>query len=870
MTISSLRPIYLQIENISGLTATTPFDSNLVIIYGYNREGKTILIKCFNYVFNGFRPRNRVDLKHILVEGTSGKIILIFTFKGILYRLKREITKTREHLTFQKSIVSFQDYKILPKPKKKLVFEGKNGIDIIPRTEILSKGASIDILPEELKKIKIHPEIIDRLIAIENIQEFRNATEKFGTTGGGYEAIKDILHKDLKDKSDAIDSINKYTSKAVGNLESQKRTILNKHASFIDGLKVVIGHSNGTLKYKNLIETLKLNNNYEEILKSVKSTLKKDSEEYQGYRQKVEKLQNTILSKKEKYNELEDLLNSMDLTEVEKVVEYYYKDAKTIQDLFSKISQVHREIEVSPPSEEIDEINIDFSRYFNDDINDLVEGFNMVSVSNIEKMMKIPKKINEYVKKFNEGIGLYSKRKNILSKYNIEEKDVVISISSRKSQLMKIKNPISFTKEDKIFNLYGKVGFAPMGNKVLLLYMSLSELKEYIKDNNPLNMDTNLLPVLTEDDDEEMAEELVKELSKHIEESIVELEDLEESLNKIKIIEPVLIQHLNDFEADLEIIASTKEIVDSWNELILEQKTMSRKFINKYSKKKTTATTFEKINELLEKIEATFKKELNHEGLEIEFEMDETKSLNELIEEYELHIEQEIRNKNEFLEIVKVFNEYISENQEAYKKLCKDIDLNESLKDTIIPSIQVICAQMKSNIQLDEIEEQVMNKIIKYAEHFYKEITKERFLKFDKHVDRSGKIYLKPKIIAKDGRVIDIADDMPSGSEQGSIALGIMVALAKLFNGFIVIDEVTDRFDYDSKQRFFESIKNFSEDLFWIIVLKVDTSKEKVAEEFQEIRNNFSEALILQPIRRNLKIQVKNLKKFEDWTIKED
>ncbi len=869
MTVSSLRPINMVIGNISGMTAIIPFDSNLVIIYGYNREGKTILIKCFNYVFNGFRPRNRVDLKHILVDGTSGKIVLTFTFKSIIYRLTREITKIKEHVTFQRSNVSFQDYKTLTNARKKLVFDGKKGVDIIPRTEVLSKGASIDILPEELKKIKLHPEIIDRLIAIENIQEFKNATEKFGTTGGGYEAIKDILHKDLKDKSDAIDSINRYTSKAVGRLESQKGIIYNKHTSFIDDLKTVCNYSDGTFEYETLIKTLKMDKNYEEILKSVKSTLKKDQEEYQSYKQTAEKLQSNIPNKKEKYKELDDLLNSMDLKEIEEIVECYYKDVKVIQDFFSKISQIHREIEINPPSDEIEEISIDFSRYFNNEVNDLVDGFDLDFVNKIEEILKIPEKINEYLKKINEGITLYSKRKKILSKYNIEEKDVPNAIQSRESQLKRIKNPISFTKKDEIFNLYGKVGFDPTGNKVLILYMSLSKLKEYINNNNPLNMDQNLLPVLTEDDDEEMAEEIVKELSKRIEESITELKDLEESLEKIKEIEPVLIQHLNDFEDDLKIVASTKETVDSWNELISEQKTMARKFINKHSKKKTTETSFEKINELLEKIESAFKKELKDQGSKIKFKMDEAKSLIESIKEYELYIEQEIRNNDEFLEIVKNFNEFLSENQETYKKICKDIELNEILKDIIIPSIQIICAQIKSNIQLDEIEEQVMNKIIKYAEHFYKEITKERFLKFEKSVDRSGKIYLKPKIITKDGRVIDIADDMPSGSEQGAIALGIMVALAKLFNGFIVIDEVTDRFDYDSKQRFFDSIKNFSEDLFWIVVLKVDASKEKIGEEFQEIRETFPEALILQPVRRNLKIQVKILKKFEDWTIKE-
>ncbi|MHA1149201.1 MAG: hypothetical protein ACTSR8_13260 [Promethearchaeota archaeon] len=869
MTISSLRPINIQIENISGMTANVPFDSNLVIIYGYNREGKTILIKCFNYVFNGFRPGNRVDLNHILVDGTSGNITLIFTFKGILYKLTREITKKKEHVTFQRSNVSFKRYKELPKAKQKLVFDGKDGIDIIPRTEVKSKGTSIDILSDELKKIKLHPEIIDRLIAIENIQEFKNATEKFGTTGGGYEAIKDILHKDLKDKSDAIEHINAYLSKTMGKLESQKGKINNDYKGFIENLKSVCQYSDGTLEYDNLIKKLKLEANYEDILKEIKLTLKKDQENYEKYKQTLHKLQNNISTKKEKYEELENLLLSMNLEEVEEIVESYYGDVKLIQDLFSKVSQIHREIETNPPGNEIEDISIDFSKYFNAETKELVEGFDLDYGEDMKNVLKIPKKIKEYVLKFNEGISLYSERKRILSKYSIEEDDVSDAIKSREAQLERIKNPIAFEQDDEIFNLYGKIGIDSTGSKVLMLYMSLSELRDYIDNNNPLNIDQNLLPVLTEDDNEEMADGIVKELSKKIEDSILELQELEDKLSKIQEIEPILIQHIKSFEEDLKIINRITENVNSWNKLILEQKTMSKKFIDKHLKKKTTETSFEKIKQLLEKIESEFKKELTNEGSEIDFKMMKTKSLLESIKDYKVYIEEEIKNNDEFLDIVSNFNEYLSENQEIYKKLCKDLELNENLKNIIIPTIQVICAQIKSNIQLDEIEEQVMNKIIKYAEHFYKEITKERFLKFEKFVDRSGKIFLKPKIITSDGRAIDIADDMPSGSEQGAIALGIMVALAKLFNGLIVIDEVTDRFDYDSKQRFFDSIKNFSEDLFWIIVLKVDTSKEKIAEEFQEIRDTFADALILQPIRRNLKIQVNKLEKFEDWTIKE-
>jgi len=53
--------ISIKIENIEGMTIKKlDFKSKLVVIYGYNRTGKTILIKNFRYAFKGFRASSNV------------------------------------------------------------------------------------------------------------------------------------------------------------------------------------------------------------------------------------------------------------------------------------------------------------------------------------------------------------------------------------------------------------------------------------------------------------------------------------------------------------------------------------------------------------------------------------------------------------------------------------------------------------------------------------------------------------------------------------------------------------------------------------------------------------------------------------------
>ncbi|KKL97724.1 hypothetical protein LCGC14_1831540, partial [marine sediment metagenome] len=98
----NLRLVSVNIKNIEGLTTNLKFKSNLVIIYGYNRTGKTIFIKTLKYAFKGFRGQ-KIKLKEILGDKAASSILLVFEFSGRLYRIVREINSSEEYITFSEA-----------------------------------------------------------------------------------------------------------------------------------------------------------------------------------------------------------------------------------------------------------------------------------------------------------------------------------------------------------------------------------------------------------------------------------------------------------------------------------------------------------------------------------------------------------------------------------------------------------------------------------------------------------------------------------------------------------------------------------------------------------------------------------------------
>ncbi len=872
---SSLKLVSLRVRNIEGMTATLVFNSNLIVIYGYNRTGKTILIRSLRYAFKGFKASG-AKLSPILGDNTSGDIELVFDFKSVLYKINRELTKSNESIKFTKSKFSFVEYRDLPPPKRKSIWSSINSEELISKTSVKTRGTSSIIFTHTLNELKLYPEIIDRLIALDNNQEFKNATQSLSSReGGGFESIKELLYKDLKDKDDAIKDIIKYSAKTIQKLENQNVLIIQDYKTLMNDINQVITPKEITAEDKEdlneIINVLKLNSSYDKNLKEFKLKLTNKQDSIEKEKKKAVRLETSIPNKEENYNGLRRLLETLKLKQLEDIVITFAKDKATINGLSSKINQIHRNIEDNPIRDSLDAISLDLLYLTSENIESLLERESLEKIDNQEILKSLPIQINKFIKNFNDALVLFNRNKELLTKHKIEPKQINNTISSYKSQLERIKNPIIFDKKDKIYTLYGRVEVDEvLEEKKLKIYMHLEDLKNYVREKEPLSIHHYISPAATSKN-EEISEQAINELSLEISDIIKDLEELLEIQKNIEPIKSLLNKNLDEFNEIISTITNIDQIVSMWAEYITSQKSIAREFIYKnLAMKIKVRASFEEIGKNLVVIQEQYIEQLKNdfENLHLNYEKATLFDNLQFIVKY---LSEFIERSSDSIEIIKELITLVSDRQEDYRTLCRNKELNEKLKDIIIPSIQIISSQIQSNIQLEKIEEKVMNDIKKNAEHFYRVITREGFLVLEKFSD-NGKIFLKPYIRKTGGTKLEIMDSGPSGSEQASIALGIMVALANIFNGFVVIDEVTDRFDGPTKLRFFEAIQNISSHLFWIIVVKIDSSQKDVDSEFRYIKNSFPYADIFQTTKdlKNLTTSVHKVKSYEDLVLQED
>jgi len=243
-----------------------------VIIYGYNRKGKTIFINALKYAFTGFRG-HKIDLSKILGTSKEGYIFLVFEYNGSLYRIVREINQSEEYVTFLKANQTLEVINNLPPAKRKFTWSKTNCVEKIPKTKILITGANKNVneLGDLLSELKLYPEIIDRLITIDNTKEFKNATESLTSQdGGGYESIKQLLYEDIKEKDDSINDIIYSSEKVVKRLENQNFMLQETYKNFQETIK----QCSGDLEldqvdkddFENIRKVLKVNSQYQDNL----------------------------------------------------------------------------------------------------------------------------------------------------------------------------------------------------------------------------------------------------------------------------------------------------------------------------------------------------------------------------------------------------------------------------------------------------------------------------------------------------------------------------------------------------------------------------------------------------------------------------
>lgn len=870
----NLKLISVDIKNIEGLTTNLRFKSNLVIIYGYNRTGKTIFIKSLKYAFKGFRGQ-RIKLKEILGDKAAGSILLVFEFSGRLYRIVREINSSEEYITFSEAQVTSEDIKKLPPANRKSIWSKNNCLDIIPKTKILIAGANknISLFNEKLHELKLYPEIIDRLIAIENLQEFKNATEGLTSQdGGGYESIKKLLYEDLKNKDDAIDDITNDSNTVIKRLEKQNLYLFEDFNNFLEDIQMHTDqnelNSNDVDLLEEIVQVVKLDSNFEENLKKFHNLISVKQNEIKKNIDKISKFQNLIPSKKEKYQKLNDLLSAMQLDKLEQVTKSFLRDKKTLDDLNSKLSQIHRQIEKNPSQEQLHKVSIDLGYLFDTYTTKMLEDYSLEQIKNSEEVCDIPFKVNTIIANFKRALILYLRNHELLQKNQITAAQIPIRILDYTQQLSKINNPISFDPADTVYSLQGRVE-EEGGKRDLRIYMPIKDLKKYIEEKNPVSINYNLYPLLTPED-EEVSEELIKKLTQDINETIGELNELNNLQKRLEETSELLKHDLGKLTEIIIDLSDVNDTVESWRDQITSYKSLAVEFIvNNLKITKRQLKNYKDIEQNLKIIESNSYQELKSEHDSMALEYDESNSLLDNLQLFSEYLDKSFEYST-FIDGVAIkISKTVSENQEKYKKLCKDLTLNKNLKDFILPTIQTVCKQIKKNIHLDKIGQNLMNDIIKHAQHFYYQITGEGFLIFKRN-DSNDNIYLKPYLKKKGGVEIPIQD--PSGSEQASVALGIMTALAKQFHAFIIIDETTNSFDFDTQLDFLKAIKEVSENIFWIIVILVRTDRDNVHNELNRVMEAFPDSDIFQPIKdsKELTSTFKRINSFSDFLLKKE
>ncbi len=568
-----------------------------------------------------------------------------------------------------------------------------------------------------------------------------------------------MLYRDLKDKDDAINDIIKHSSTTLKKLERQNLLINQDYQEFIFMIKEALKSKEIEKENKdtlnNIIKTLKLEPTYKENLVEFKTALNTKQGDLEDWKKKAEKLVSVIPNKENNYEELRKLLESTKLKKLEAAVESFLEDRKAIEDLFKLIIQIYRNIEDTPTKETLEAISLDFSYLISEEVKELLKFESLEQIEDRDDLPAIhslPSLITPVIENFNDALKKFSRNKEILTKHKVDPMLIASTLQNYKNQLEKIKNPTIFDEKDKIYKLYGRVEEDEFSNKKELnIYIKLEDLKEYVKEKEPLSIQNHLSPV-AKSKDEIIDEKIIKELSAEILEIINDLEELQEIQKNLETIKKNLNENLDSFNDIISTLSLTGDIVNNWKEHITSQKSITREFISKnLNIKAKTKADFDQLKEFLLEIEKKYTEVLKKDFASIEQEYDIELSLNDnLIFLFE-YIRDFIDRSSNTIEIIKNLMNIISENQENYRSLCRNKELNEALKNTIIPSIQIICSQIQGNIQLDKIAKKVMKDIKKYAERFYHDITREGFLVLEE-LSKNERLFLKPYLKKSGGK----------------------------------------------------------------------------------------------------------------------
>nr|MDO8117954.1 hypothetical protein [Candidatus Sigynarchaeota archaeon] len=300
----------------------------------------------------------------------------------------------------------------------------------------------------------------------------------------------------------------------------------------------------------------------------------------------------------------------------------------------------------------------------------------------------------------------------------------------------------------------------------------------------------------------------------------------------------------------LKIIQNVTKNVKEWNNAILLFATDGTRFANAHLEKPESFDgDLALIVRALDQIEENWRMELKAKMGE---KYDEDISLSENAGLYMDDLNGIKKDLEDRIKSMNRVQDDLSNYQGDYKKTHKEYTTTRHLLDKAFPIIHIIGSQIKNNINLENIDTRIMKEIANQARMLYKGITGEDSLLIAEEIEQEkGGMYLTFSIKLPDGSEIPVLDDDPSGSEQASISLGAMYALAKFFKACVVMDEVSDKFDHETKKNFYDAINLVARDVVTMIVLKVDRPDDEIEDELDEMRDAFKDAIFIQTSKRD-------------------
>jgi len=836
--MEKIRVLNLSVKNLFNLEFDQDFTSNLVAIFGYNRTGKTNLIKALKHAFFGFRDEdtyNKKNYSDVLAGYDSGNLEITFYINNSIIKIHRQIYRGREGCEiFKLDNMSWKEYNNLEDLEREAEWAAAKKSPLFSENYEIVKSKFLE-LKEILISNGIYPNVFGRLIATENNAEFKRAVNDIGGSDGdsGYEAIKNILHEELTEKDNNLKHIQKSLNKNLERLNIHKNTLskefrkrINNQVKEIQELTIEVKTKENIVKK---IDELSINGEITQQIKQKISYIEKLSKKVKN---KIVSLQKNKDGLEGLIPEIEKLSNFLEKIEFRKIYAAYFE----AQNYFKRVQVIQNNINAFQKDsfEQIPELSEDLpsvDQLLSNGLNKLLNGFSLPEFRRLNVFKKIITTINNALSEIKEYYNKENLLRLLLQQYNVSRENIWTKRSSYEKLLRFLEGPDMENFDDiDLIPLKGQIIKDDHIGSIIQVFIDGEDLKKYIiEQNQTLKLAEQIIPIGYKDD------EMISK-TERILDDLIKAEELNNILNSDEIRERYE-SNVKIFQDLLKIFEENESTLQTWYDEISKFLVRVKDFIQKYDDS-LADPDFEQILKVLHSINTKFTTQI--------VKSEKENRLTPKTENLEERIDELLEFFQELIDIYELSEENITKVQNKIGGLSKELERIQSnyyttsiMIEDFIPALTYINEFILNSYDIEEIPGKIMESILNYAADYYHQITGEDYLYFERY----NEWYIKSYIIKPDGTKFPIIE--PSGSEQSAISLGIMTAVAEQFDGFIVIDESTDRLDGPSRKNFSSVIKDVSENYFTIIVLKVNSPDECTEQEFDMIQEFYEGAQLL-------------------------